>query len=92
MRDRPPEATYIQTDKRTRAKKNQAEVSRAEVALADEHEDEAADNGDGQRVEVEPEAVLHAVGEHGVAVGVEDGEDVRRRDEEQGDDSAVAQC
>ena len=67
----------------------QAEVSWSETV--GEHEDQAAHNGDGQRVEVEPETVLQAIREHGVSVGIKYSEDVRRSDEQERDGVVVAE-
>ncbi|KAM5449598.1 hypothetical protein MaudCBS49596_004719 [Microsporum audouinii] len=67
----------------------EGEVARAEAVCG--HEDDEADERDGDRVHEEPEAVVHAVGAPGVRQAVDDHEQVGRRDEQQRHDPGVAQ-
>lgn len=67
----------------------QAEVAGAEAVGG--HEDDAADDGDGDGVHEEPEPVAHAVRQPAVEEGVKDQKDVRGRDEQEGDNVAVAE-
>lgn len=67
----------------------EGKVARAEIV--GEHEDEEADDRDGNGIAEEPEAVAEVVREVAMAVRVEDHEDVGRRDEKKRDDAVVTQ-